>query len=154
MNFTAAHESCKSAVGDARLAYPDRHIEVDDRLSWLLGRLGRAFPDDRTFYVHLRRDDEATARSFVKRWGKGIIRAYAKGILTGPVKQRDPLEVCLDYCDTVNQNIESFLESRPHSMTFRLEDADAGYREFWSRVGAEGDLAAALVQWDTRHNAS
>ena len=50
MNFTAAHESRKSLVGGARLAYPDRHIEADNRLSWILGRLGRAFPDDRTFY--------------------------------------------------------------------------------------------------------
>ena len=153
-NFSSAHESLSKAVGADRLAYPARHIEVDNRLSWLLGRLSSRFPDDVTFYVHLWRNDEATARSFEKRWRKGIIRAYAKDILRGAHRTATPYDVCLDYCRTVNTNIEAFLMQRPNTMKIRLRDAAMRFPEFWERIGAEGDLAAALCEWERRHNAS
>ena len=73
-NFTVGHESRVDLIGPDRLAYPQAHIEVDNRLSWMLGRLGAAFDDDETLWVHLIRDEEETARSFVKRFGRGIIR--------------------------------------------------------------------------------
>ena len=42
-NFSAGHETRSHLSGDARLDYPDRHIEADNRLSWLLGRLDRQY---------------------------------------------------------------------------------------------------------------
>jgi hypothetical protein len=151
-NFTAAHESRMNRVGPERLAYPPGHIELDNRLSWLTGRLARRFPDEETFYVHLRRDREATARSFLDRWGKGIIQAYARGILAGAHAREDPMEVCLDYCRTVNANIEEFLSTRPNSMTVRLEEIDEAFPRFWKRIEAVGDLEAAMDEWAVRHN--
>jgi hypothetical protein len=65
-NYTAGHETRSGLLGRERLAYPDRHIEVDNRLAWMLGRLEDAH-GDRAFYVHLRRDEEATAESHVGR---------------------------------------------------------------------------------------
>lgn len=153
-NYTAAHESLIGAVGDARLGYPLGHIEADNRLSWLLGRLHRTFDDERTFYVHLRRDDEATAQSFMRRWGKGIIKGYAKRILPGSVRNHDRHAICLDYVRTVNANIEHFLESRTNWMHVRLETATRDFPDFWDRIGAEGDAAAAMGEWGVRHNAS
>ena len=78
-NYSAGHELNTSEVGRARLDYPEDHIEVDNRLSWLLGRLDQAY-GDRAFYVHLTREEEATARSFDRRWASrySIIRAYAE----------------------------------------------------------------------------
>lgn len=153
-NFTSAHESLMSAVGAARLAYPPGHIEVDNRLSWLLGRLAREFRDEDTFYVHLQRDEEATARSFQRRWGKGIIKAYSTSILSGAHRTAAPYEICLDYCRTVDANITEFLSRRPHSMAVRLATAEADFAEFWRRVGARGDLGAALAEWRINHNES
>ena len=60
-NYTAGHETRVGLVGDDRLAYPGDHIEVDDRLAWLLGRLEDAY-GDAAFYVHLRRDEQRYGR--------------------------------------------------------------------------------------------
>jgi hypothetical protein len=61
-NYSCGHESRCSLLGAERLSYPSRHIEVDNRLAWLLGRLDETYGKD-AFYVHLRRDRDATARS-------------------------------------------------------------------------------------------
>jgi hypothetical protein len=71
-NFTSAHESGKGKLA-GRLEYPDRHIEVDNRLSWFLASLHERYGND-VFYVHLTRDPSATTRSFVARWAEGIER--------------------------------------------------------------------------------
>ncbi len=63
-NYTSAHESRSSLLGAERLAYPAQHIEADNRLSWLLGRLDAAYGDS-AFYVHLQRNHPDTAASFV-----------------------------------------------------------------------------------------
>ena len=92
-NFGVAHESRCAQLGDSRFAYPENHIEVDNRLSWLLGRLDRAYGDD-AFYVHLRRPDQQVAASFLNRYRGGIIRAYrGEGILMfrkKPIRWRSP----------------------------------------------------------------
>ena len=152
-NFSAGHETRSGVVGDGRMAYPPRHIEADNRLSWMLGRLERAYGDD-AFYVHLRRDAEATARSLLKRYGRGIIRAYQAAILLDCPDDADPMEVCLDYCHTVNSNIEHFLGNKSRVMTVRLESARDDFQDFWRAIGATGDLSAALGEFDVKHNAS
>src|SRR5262245_39334592 len=78
-NYTAAHESRTGLVGPDRLDYPPNHIEADNRLSWFLGRLERTYGND-AFYVHLKRQDAATARSFAQRYQYGIIKAYRDAI--------------------------------------------------------------------------
>jgi hypothetical protein len=42
-NYSAAHESRTEELGHARFAYPNFHIEADNRLSWLLGRVDTLF---------------------------------------------------------------------------------------------------------------
>ena len=104
-NFTCAHESRAGMLGDARFDYPANHIEADNRLSWLLGRLDEKYGDD-AVYVHLLRDENDTARSFTKRYSGGIIKAYrGHGILLGVSEESDPMSVALDYCHTVNLSL-------------------------------------------------
>ena len=153
-NYTVGHETRVDRVGADRLAYPDHHIEVDNRLSWMLGRLGTAYPESDTLWVHLRRDAEATARSFEKRWGRGIIRAYAKDVLPGATKRADRFAICLDYTRTVNANIEAYLHGRERTCTVRLERVEEDFPHFLEMVGAEGDRAKAIAEWAVRHNAS
>lgn len=152
-NYTAAHESRAGHVGASRLSYPPNHIEADNRLSWFLGRLEKAYGDE-AFYVHLRRDDLATAQSFVRRYDSGIIRAYREVVLLGSPKKADPLRLCLDYCETVNANIELFLKDKTKQARVSLENAKEDFGRFWEWVGAEGDLRAALAEWDVKYNAS
>lgn len=153
-NFSAAHESRISKLHD-RLEYPDNHIEVDNRLSWFLGRLDRRYGDD-AFYVHLKRDREATAESYARRYEGGIMKAYRRRIIwrADDNPMASPVHVCRHYVDTVNSNIELFLKDKTRKMEFRLESAEDDFREFWGHIGAEGDLSASLQEWSRKYNAS
>ncbi|MES9897642.1 MAG: hypothetical protein ABW148_01305 [Sedimenticola sp.] len=152
-NYSAAHESRIQLIGDRRLAYPQNHIEADNRLSWLLGRLEQTYGDG-AFYVHLRRDADATSESFARREEMGIMKAYREGILLGGQNGHSALDFAADYIETVESNIELFLRNKRHRMTFSLENAKENFSHFWEWIGAEGDREQALMEWDTHHNAS
>ena len=152
-NYSAGHETRLKRIGPDRLAYPENHIEADNRLSWYLGRLDRAY-GDLAFYVHLQRDPAATAASFARRTAFGIMQAYRDGILLGGEDGQSELDLAGDYLETVQANIQLFLRDKTQWMDFRLESAKADFAEFWQRIGAEGDLQAALAEWDVSYNAS
>lgn len=152
-NYSSGHETLSGVIGAQRLAYPQRHIEADNRLAWFLGRLDEAY-GDRAAYIHLRRDRAATAASFERRYREGIIYAYRSAILMGANEYVPPRSVCLDYVDTVNANILAFLRDKTSVFTVNLESARGDFAAAWSGVGAEGDIDAALSEWDIRYNAS
>lgn len=147
-SHTSAHESRWGLLGRPRLDYPPGHIEVDNRLSWYLGRLHRRYGDD-AFYVHMVRDREAVADSFMKRRLKrlSIIRAYAYGVVAHEKADR---AAAADLWDTVTANVRLFLADRPNAMEIRLAEAKERFPEFLERIGAEGDLDAATAEWDVK----
>jgi hypothetical protein len=150
-NYSSGHETRVGLLGPARLAYPANHIEVDNRLAWFPGRLEEAYGDD-AFYVHLRRDDEATAASYVRRWNKPAMRSYRKGILWDVDPDVDRLDVALDLNHTIDTNIRHYLRDKSQQMTIDIETAQETFPTFWERIGAEGDLEAALAEFDRRHH--
>lgn len=152
-NYQSGHESRSGCLGKERLLFPDNFIEADNRLAWFLGRLEETYGDN-AFYVHLTRDPQQAAQSFVNRYHSGIIRAYRKKIYIGLPKSAPPLDVALDYCHTVNSNIIQFLRDKPRKMHFRLEFAKEDFKLFWQSIGARGNLDAALAEWDRKHNPS
>jgi hypothetical protein len=149
-NYTVGHESRWGLLGEMRLDYADQHIEVDNRLVWLLGRLDNRF-GDQAFYVHLVRDRDAVAQSYCRRrLGRGsIMRAYSHGIL---YRSQTTIEDCLDYCDTVNANIKLFLKDKTRVLNFDVSQAGDDFAIFWDRIGASGDLSAALAEWRLSYN--
>jgi hypothetical protein len=151
-NYTAAHESRSRLVGEQRFAYPANHIEADNRLSWVLGRLERHY-GDHAFYVHLTRERQSCSESFIKRSHFGIMKAYKEGILLGGQNQSKEA-VAYDYLDTVETNINLFLKDKTHQLRFRLEQAERDFEAFWQQIGAQGDLRQALAQWRITYNAS
>ena len=82
------------------------------------------------------------------------MRAYRKKVYIGLAQSSDPLDVALDYCHTVNSNILLFLKDKPRQMHFRLEFAKEDFKLFWQLIGAQGDLDAALAEWDHKYNPS
>lgn len=152
-NYSVGHESRACLPGADRLAYPEDHIEADNRLSWLLGRLDAAYGND-AFYVHLIREPDATARSFTRRESFGIMKAYREGILMGGQEGQSSYALAMDYLDTVQGNIELFLKDKDKKMVFRLENAPADFSRFWQLAGATGDLQKALGEWGHAYNAS
>jgi len=151
-NFTSAHESRSGLLGEAHFDYPPDHIESDNRLAWLLGRLDRSF-GNRAFYVHLTRDVGQVASSWARRSHTGMMNAYRHALLWHCPKDARSYDVALDYCDTVGENIRLFLRDKNNWMDFRLEDARERFLEFWHRIGAQGDLEAARAEFELRHNA-
>ncbi len=152
-NFSSAHESRCDLLGGERLAYPDNHIEADNRLSWFLGKLDKHYGDD-AVYIHLKRNNSYTAASYAKRlFPGGIIPAYRKGILQQLPDDVSDLSVSLDYCDTVNSNIELFMKDKTRKMDFKLENAKENFQKFWDLIGAEGELEAALAEFNIIYNA-
>ena len=151
-NYTTGHETRVGLVGADRLAYPDDHIEVDDRLAWLLGRLEDAY-GDRAFYVHLRRDEQATAASRMRRWNKPLMRAYRNGILWDVSPDVSRLDVALDLNRTVTATSSSSCATRARSCASTSRRRAQTFPEFWKRIGAQGDLEAALEELHLHHHA-
>lgn len=152
-NFSTGHETRVQLLGADRLAYPPNHIEADNRLSWLLGRLEDAYGDN-AYYVHLTRDRAQVAASFARRADFGIMKAYREGILMHEDMGMAAEAIAHDYIDTVETNIAYFLKDKRNVMAFRLENAQEDFRCFWHWIGAVGELEKALAEWQTRHNAS
>ncbi|KAA9009870.1 hypothetical protein [Histidinibacterium aquaticum] len=153
---TASHESRSHLTGPERLAFPARHIEIDNRLAWFLGRLDADW-GDRAAYVHLTRAPDAVAESFVQRPNPGILDAYHRGILLGAPWKSPGLsrrEIAEDYIATVTANIRHFLKDKSHVMHLRLETLAEDFPRFVRWIGAEGDLDAALSELAQRHNAT
>jgi hypothetical protein len=156
-NYTAAHESAAGRVGADRLLFSDQHIEVDNHLIWFIGELDKRYGDE-PFYVHLTRNPESVAASYLERWDRlgreSAIRGFAYGILQRssrwPENQRTA--VCRYFVDTITANIEFFLSRKPQAMTVRLESIHDDFPEFWKRIGAAGDLDRAMQEWTVRNN--
>ncbi len=153
-NYTATHESLSSQLGEQRMAYPRQHIEADNRLSWFLGRLDKQYADN-AIYIHLQRDKEATAESFIKRKEYGIMQAYLQGILQHENNSGVNVHaVALDYIESVTENIHHFLKDKNNKMNFQLENAQNDFKLFWELIAAQGDFQAAIKEWDVFYNAS
>lgn len=152
-NFSSAHESRAGYIGDERLNYPANHIEADNRLSWFLGKLDRKYGNN-AIYVHLKRDEVETARSFIKRYNMGIMAAYANAIIMGRSPEISQFDLCIDYVKTVNSNIEHFLRNKTMKMIFSLENAKTDFILFWEMIRAEGNLISALADWEIHYNYS
>lgn len=158
-NYTSGHETLARLVGEDRLDYPPDHIEIDNRLSWFLGPLGARFADDTTLYVHLIREHDAVVDSFVRRWDSpfraSIIRAFGHGIVmrTSDWHDDEIRTVCETYVSTVNDNIREFLRHRD-SIEVDIADGASMLPLIADRIGAIGDIEAALSEFTVHHNAS
>lgn len=158
-NYSAAHESLSSQIGDARFSYPKGHIEVDNRLCWFLGDMGRRFSPSETLYIYLKRDYERTVESFLHRlrnssYRSSIMGAFSHGIImkNGEWKTDDEEKLAQFYVSTVQANIEAFLVNVPH-LVVSLEDGGKSFTAFLNQISAEGDIESALRTWQEVFNA-
>jgi hypothetical protein len=152
-NFTSGHETRARLLGEARLNYPDHHIEADNRLSWMLGRLDSKY-GDAAVYVHLTREPSAVARSFEDRVNHrgAMMAAYREAILMGGTEQALPRDYADDYVQNVTLNIRHFLKDKSRVLHVALETVEQDFPAFWKRIGAQGNLDAAMAEWRQRSN--
>ncbi|RIQ20875.1 hypothetical protein [Jiangella rhizosphaerae] len=135
-----------------RLDYPEAHIEVDRRLLANLDGLKSAFGSD-SLFVHLRRESADVAESIASDWHaqEPVMRTLAPDVDISA--GTSPLDLARRYVDSVRTAIEAFQATVPYSMTIDLERAKSQFAEFWYRIGAEGDHAAAIDEFDRRYDA-
>ena len=152
-NFTSGHETRRELVGPARLDYPDQHIESDNRLAWYAGRMEEKFGDD-AFYLHLKRDRQRVVESYARRDERGLMLAFRELLMQEHTEPVAALDLSREACETVDTNIEFYLRDKSKVMTADIADGAVWFPEFWERIGAEGDLEAALREFEVRHNAS
>lgn len=168
-NFTASHEANRNRLGVHRFVYPPDHIAVDYRLGWMLGRLD-AIWGRTAFYVHLRREPAATARSLsrlarLQRNNNAVVESCDLpdwlGYSSAPVwahmhvqaQKMLKLEIAaLDMVLSKTSDIAMFLKDKD-CMTVRVETVQDDFAAFWDRIGAQGDRQASLDEWNVRHNA-
>ncbi len=158
-NYSSAHESRGGKLSEERFAYPQFHIEADNRLCWFLGPLSERFKEREVLYVHLKRGFEATVDSFLHRlhnsaYRSSIIDAFAHGVLMKPGDwtPEEEVEVVRLYVSTIHSNIELFLATR-NSITVELEDGASSFNVFLDEISAEGDLTLTRNTWQQIHNA-
>lgn len=157
-NYSSSHESLSRVLGKERFAFRDNHIEADNRLSWNLGQLHNIYQDE-AFYVHLVRDRDKVAQSFMKRFyqPRSIIDSFCEGIkMVSPenLNEKEKLQICYDYIDTVNTNIDLFLSTKTKKLNITLENIENDFPVFWEKIGAVGDLDQALKEFKVKHNSS
>ncbi len=158
-NYSSAHESKNGLLQKSRFNYPKNHIEADNRLSWQLGKLDEAYGND-AIYVHLKRSTKDTAKSFARRYSHGIIKAFYITLISNNQpktikrisKQSEPIDVAIDYCDTVNSNIKFFLKDKKHKILINIENIDKDFILFWKLIDAKGNINDALNEFNIRHN--
>lgn len=155
--MTAGHET-RARCLQGRLDYPDEHIEVDNRLAWFLGSLDARYADHETFYVHLRRDAEKVATSYLDRWHirVSVVRAFYQGILMNREKPtpEQALDACRLFVDSVEDNIRFFLKHRSNWAEVRLEHMEVDFVTFMQKAGLKGNHAAIREILRARHNVS
>ena len=95
-------------------------------------------------------DSQAKKKVIAKgrRWG--LTRGYAHRAIKYLI---DGISPGL-WVDTVNSNIELFLKDKNKKMEFNLENAKQDFQRFWEFIGAEGNIDAALLEFDVTYNAS
>lgn len=93
------------------------------------------------------RDPESTRYpSIVRGLGREVI------IRPGVFSEEDRRQVCELFVQTVEDNIEAFLAGKPNVEHVAVESFADDVKRLWHRIGAEGDLDAALAELEVRHN--
>ena len=150
-NYTSGHETRCAELGAQRLAYPIGHIEADNRLAWFLGRLDNAF-GDRAFFVHLVRDKQRVAETYDGCWDHrySLMSAFNFNIL---MRREADSAAVLDMVETISANIENFLASKSNKIQIDIDRATDNFMDFATAIDADGDLNAALAEFELPHNA-
>jgi len=155
-NFTSGHETRSWEIGDGRLLFPPNHIEVDNKLTWMLGSLDKKY-GGQAYYVHLIRNRTDVVNSWGRLWNHSFsnVRFFAEGVLSNVpdlISQNEKSAIGEFHYDVANSNIELFLKGKPNAITIRFEDIESGFKQFWLEIGAEGRLDQALAEFAIRYN--
>jgi hypothetical protein len=78
--------------------------------------------------------------------------AYREAILMGGTEQALPRDYADDYIQNVTLNIRHFPQDQSRVLHVALETVEQDFPAFWKRIGAQGNLDAAMAEWRQRSN--
>lgn len=157
-NFTSGHETKAKLLGEDRFAFPNNHIEVDNRLIWDLGRLEKHYGDN-AYFIYLKRESKKISKSFIKRtyYPNSIFKAYCDGVKKTPTEKtnaKELKELSEDFVDNMTHSIEAFIKRQPRKLTIDIDHISTDFKRLWDFIGAEGDYQAAINTFNKKHNHS
>ncbi len=143
-NYSCGFETNISKTGTARVNYIKGNIEIDNRLSWFLGRLDKTYGND-AYYVHLIQDTETTAKNLNTKWKlkHSVARAFNHHIL---MKNNADPNITNDLVETINENIFLYLKDKKHKITINIKDPKEAFSSFIEAIDAEGDIDSAIQE--------
>lgn len=144
-NYTSAHETEAGRIPS--YDYPDRHIEVSHLLVVGIPYIREHFPD--SVWVHLTRDRHACIQSIRGQlWGEIVAWSREWYLTDHPALVYEAAQA---YYDRVTELCRVLL---PDAITIPIEQAREWFPYFWHKIGAEGDMDAALDEFDRAYNPS
>ena len=144
-NYTSAHETEAGRIPSYQ--YPDRHIEVSHLLVVGIPFIRQHFPD--SVWVHLTRSREACIQSIRGQlWGEVAAWSREWYLTDHPALVYEAAQA---YYDRVIELCQVLL---PDAITIPIERAREWFPYFWHKIGAEGDMDAALNEFDRAYNPS
>lgn len=154
-NFTTAHESKISDVSGDRIRYPDKHIEVDHRLSFFKGLIHANYDPASTYWVYLKRNHLAVEYSWVRRTHiKGsMINTWPHAAFFRP-DTSNTLLMAQHYVRSTMADLQFFIDNVRHGSVINIEDPRDDFLDFWDAIGAQGDKLRALATLEERYNVS
>jgi hypothetical protein len=125
----------------------------------MLGSLEEYYGDS-PIYVHLMRDPDEVAESFLKRYSPsfigGIMHGFGHGILKQPTlyEGENLRNMAHMYVNIVNLNIKSFLKDKSKVVIMDMASPRESIIKIWEMGEIEGDIEKAFLEWNFKHNAS
>lgn len=152
-NYTSGHESNVGKL-KGRLEYPDNHIEVDNRLTFMITELYCLYPD--ALYVHLKSDIENVAESYRKRIShrNSLIVGWIRNIMCMQPKLSD-YESSKFMVESIRNIIDTSLNGiSANHFTFYLETWRIAFPIFVKSINASTNISKSLSEFEKGWNAS
>ena len=143
-NYTAGHESEAGMVPTYH--YPNQNIEASHLLVIAIPLLRSRYPDSK--WVHIVRNKEKTVASMRRQlwdWSEWWV---AQWYLT---QQHSDIYYGIEsYYDRVNDLCKELMPAE--HMTIDIDTAKEQWPDFWNWIGAEGEMEAAMKEFDRAYN--
>ena len=146
-NFTVGNETVSHG-----LDYPDQHIEVNPQFRVVADVLVRKYPD--AWYCLLDRDLVKVARSYARlKQGKWLDRWWEFNHTVRPEDREEAAWIATCHlarqCEWAWHHCQTAKKTR-----IDIDNVEQRFRRLWFNIGAEGNLAEAMVSFDYPINTS
>lgn len=151
--YTSLHESQVQRLGEDRIAYPENHLEFDNRLVFFLADLTQKYATSGGVLVIVHRDHHLVAKSYNQRWSKiNIMKAWSQGVHLRDLSQ-NTFDVALDFVKYCYRQLDYFKPEWQHVVEIDLNNPENGIKELL-KIMEQSQYADEVCQYlaQNHHN--